>query len=291
MKLLPAIAAELAEWSSGHQYRVPTGYASLDDAMNGGIALGELALVLARSGVGKSYLATNIVARNEATPTVVFSLEMHARYFLSRLTAIAEDTPTWDIEEELRRNGRSPLVERTVGYYPLLAIEDDPSSSIDDMHNSIETHEPRPNLVIVDYLGLVRSFGNTKSEATDQVAQELKNLARDTNTAVVALHQVSRGESRHEKNRSGRSEPVKNEGQWPLSMSDGAYGGEYAADYVVGLYRPSLHPKMGEGDRRAEEHKVFIQLLKNRSGPQLQRDGVLHFWDARTGRIEEYTRP
>ena len=89
----------MSRWATSGLTRVPTGYPLFDSSTNGGIAPGEVVLFLARTSVGKTWWALNMIAnQDETTPMIFFSLEMHARYILQRLAGIASNPPTIDIE-------------------------------------------------------------------------------------------------------------------------------------------------------------------------------------------------
>lgn len=67
--------------------RVPTGFKQLDVILGGGVELGELGLVMATTGKGKSIMLCNLAYWGSAMgyPTVYFTMEMSARQIAQRL--------------------------------------------------------------------------------------------------------------------------------------------------------------------------------------------------------------
>ena len=210
---LQSLSDELSQWALSDIPRVPTGYEIFDSRTSGGIAPGEVMIFLARTGVGKTWFAVNVLANNPTIPAVFFSLEMHGRYVLQRLSSVAQNVSTDQIEATLMRRGKADAVKRTVKEYPLLLLEDEPGLGLNDMLEELdlygEVHGQKPKLVIIDYIELIKSFGQSQQENVDRITWKLKDFARRADVAVIALHQVKRGESRqgvqhHWDPRSGR---------------------------------------------------------------------------------------
>jgi replicative DNA helicase len=283
---LPALREELTHWATSDIPRVPLGYEFFDRRTSGGIAPGEVAIMLARTSVGKTWFAINAVANNPEVPVMFFSLEMHGRYILQRLAAVYGDVGTEHIEATLRRRGNANVIDRTVEEFPLLQLADEPGLGLGDMSDELAEYEKtigmRPVFVVIDYVELVRTFGMSQQENVDRVTWQLKNFAREEDVAVLALHQVKRGESKR---------GVQNQGHMPLTMTDARFGGEMAADYMLGMYRPAMDPNMEPMVRELREPEVRLQFLKTRSGGGIHPDGVYHHWDLRTGRISEVDWP
>ncbi len=274
---LDEVRTELARWATADIVRVPTGFRFFDDRTQGGMAPGQLMFALARTGVGKTWLLTAIACNNPKVPTVFFSLEMHGRYILERLASVYTDTPTKSIEATLRAKGKSHAIDQTVAGLPLLMIEDEPDLGLEDMSEVLEDYAKKYGqpcrLVLLDYLELVRSFGATQMAVVQELARGLKNFAREHDVAVICLHQVKRGEG--------------NNGHKPLDMTDGKFGSEESADYVLGMYKPNLNPTLSQELRESLDNDIRLQFLKTRTGGGIHPDGVQHHWNGETGRISQ----
>lgn len=290
---LGAIVEEHYRWATSTQPRIPLGWNFFDGATSGGIASGEVAMVLAYSGVGKTWIGINIIANNPQIPCVFFSLEMHARMLVQRLAACYCEVPTWQIEQD-SATGRSAALEKIVTDFPFFSVQDEPGTSLKDMAEGIREaqeawHGVRPRVVVVDYLELVRTSGLLSSlEAADKVSREIKNFARAEDVALIVLHQVNSNEmARASGDRNGDYRRVADNGHLPLTRKAARFGADVAADYTVAAFRPSLDPEMPESVRQARQNEIFFQLLKNRGGSTLHLGGVPYQLDLDSWRITE----
>lgn len=286
---LTDVRQDLVAWATSDIPRVPTGYSFIDGPTQGGPAPGELMLFIARTGVGKTWWALNVLAHNPGTPAIFFQLEMHDRYVLKRLAGVYTGTPTKHIEQSLRTQGWSPAVDKTVEDFPLLEIEDRPGIGIPDMIQSTddfaERNGVRPKLLVIDFVELVRSYGATETESVKRLMAGLKDLARETDAVVLALHQVARGAAIK---RRGSDQAYVDEGHRPLTKGSAMHGGEASADYMIGAFRPALDPEMPTFEREARANDFRLQFLKTRGDEEIDTAiAHQHYWDQPTGRILE----
>jgi replicative DNA helicase len=274
---LEAHVNDFVTWASSDIPRIPTGMPVIDTRIRG-VAPGEMLLFLARSGVGKTWWAVNVVANNHLTPTVFISLEMSARYVAQRLAATYCDVSTRLIEERAALGQRHWALEKIIADFPHLAIVDRPRMTWNDIASVVEEISDvwgtRARLVIVDFLELVGGAAAVEQvSVVDKLAQQAKDTARKLEVALVVLHQVSR--------------TAGQEGWKPLSMISGRWGGEISADYLVGAYRPALAPEQPTDDLRI----ICLQLLKSRSGWQTYPQGLPYQINLESGRIRPITEP
>ena len=284
-KPLSVTIGEQLEWARHPLPRIPLGYPMFDGRTSGGAAQGELIQFLARSGVGKTTMALNLinnVCHGQGVPTVFFSLEMHGRYIVQRLAAIAFDEPTARIEKELFDTGRSPHLENLSQLFPRLSIVDEPGLSFRQMGKALQEAEDewgeKVRFVAVDYaelIGGVRSM--TTAEKVDGVMKDAKDFARKHDVLLLLLHQVGRG--------SG------GEGHMPLAATSGRFGGEQAADYILAAYRTHLEPGISHQEMLARQHSFHLQFLKTRGGHEIHPQGVQHIYKPGSMRIEPPAPP
>ena len=275
LRALPELRDELYKWATSDIVRVPIGYSFFDDRTQGGMAPGQVMILLARTGVGKTWFLINVAANNPGVPTVMFSLEMHGRYILERLASVSTGHATTSIEASMRHQGQAPAIETATEAYPLLMVADDPGQGLGDMAEILDSYTERvgvrPRLVLIDYLELIRTWGENQMDSVQGMARALKDFAREYDLALIVLHQVKRGDA--------------NAGHKPLDLTDGKFGGEESADYVLGMFKPSLNPGISQQMREIMDDDIRLQFLKTRTGGGIHPDGVIHHWDGATGRI------
>jgi hypothetical protein len=113
------------------------------------------------------------------------------------------------------------------------------------------TFNTRPEFVVVDYLELL---GGAKASgegylATEMQATMLKDWAKEEAMRVFVLHQANKQEPR-----------------WlPPTDSSARNGGYTEADFVIGMWRPHLDPKLQYVEALSLRESVYFNVLKNRA--------------------------
>jgi replicative DNA helicase len=237
--------------------RVGTGLVARD-AKIGGFYRGNLVLVGGRPGMGKTALATAMalhVALEERQPTVMFSHEMSNNEIgtrqLSQLTGISSKA----ITDGAVTNGElDRLVEATSRLQDApLYLEDAKQPGILNLraHARIaEAKYGKLGLVVVDYIQLLTSGRYADNRVLDvgEISRQLKLLAGELDTCVVALSQLNRALEH-------RAEKVP-------TLADLRESGslEQDADIVLFPYRPS------EYDDSLDPSYSEIHVAKHRNG-------------------------
>lgn len=232
---------------------IPTGFPNLDDTL-AGLQKGNLVILAARPGMGKTALSLNIaqnVAVKENLPVGFFSLEMSKEELIDRLLVSQGDIDAWRLktgrlsEEDFTKlsDAMGELAEAP------LFIDDTPAMSILEMRTKARRLkiEHGLKLIVVDYLQLAkgdRKWDSRVQEVSD-ISQGLKNLSRELKVPVLALSQLSRAIEKR-----GGSKP---------KLADLRESGalEQDADVVMFLFR--------EDEDNLESIKLLI--AKHRNGP------------------------
>ena len=186
-----------------------TGFYDLDKATSG-LHEGELIIIAARPGMGKTAFALNL-ATNAAFTTdkaiAIFNLEMSAEQLVNRMiSAIGQ------IEGDKLKTGMlnhndwkkynealSELADTNI------YIEDNASitaSEIKAKCRRLANSEKGLALVIIDYLQLVTTGGRTESRQVEvsDISRSFKTMAMELKVPVIALAQLSRNAERRESN-------------------------------------------------------------------------------------------
>jgi len=234
----------------------PTGIAEIDskEILNGGLGRGEIGVVTANTGVGKSHwlvaMGANAMRAGKSVLHYTFELTEQAvglRYDANLCAISASDvidhkksvTEFYEKNEDL---GRLIIKEYPTG-----------SASVVTIKNHIEKLALRnfkPSVIIVDYADIMRSTRSYDSlrHELKLIYEELRNLAMELNIPVWTASQANRD--------SANSDIVGLE-----NMSE-AYGKAMVADFVVSLSRKATEKATGSG-------RLFI--AKNRAG----KDGIV----------------
>ena len=200
---------------------VETGFRQFDRLTNG-LHGGELIVLAARPGVGKSALSMNMVenvAKNGGT-VAVFSLEMSNEQLVERMLSSMSAVPLEYIKSGKLPNGETDLAR-------LRAAQDVICSTMQLYGNDYANIRPSEitsqcrrlkaqhglDLVVIDYIQLMTSdlFGRNSSrqEEVQNITRSLKLMAKELNVPVIALSQLKRdAEIRNIKGEKGASEPV-----------------------------------------------------------------------------------
>ncbi len=249
---------------------VPTGFQDLD-ALTNGLHGGQMIIVAARPGVGKSTLALDFVrscsiAHNKAA--VIFSLEMSKSEIVMRMLSAEAEVRLSDMRSgRLTEQDWGKLVT-TIGQIEQAPIFIDDSATLTMMEIRSKARKLKQKhdlqLVVVDYLQLMSSGKKTESrqQEVSEFSRQLKLLAKELDVPLVAISQLNRGpESRTDKR---------------PQVADLRESGslEQDADMVMLLYRPDSQDK---DDTRAGEADII--LAKHRGGPidTVQVAHQLHF--------------
>ncbi|HZN93453.1 MAG TPA: replicative DNA helicase [Myxococcales bacterium] len=247
---------------------ISTGYIDLDQQLTG-LHAGELIILAARPGVGKTSLAMNIatnVALDRQQPRAVgiFSLEMPADQLLMRLLACAAR-----VDMKKLRGGRlsthdEEKFQEVAGslYNAPLYIDDTGALSPFDLRakaRRLKQKDPSLGLLIVDYLQLMHQRGKVESRQIEvsEISRALKQLAKELGVPIIALSQLNR---KVEERKGGK----------PM-LSDLRESGaiEQDADVVLFIHKDE-NPGDGEGGGgEVRQGAVPVELIvaKQRNGP------------------------
>ena len=236
---------------------VPTGFRELDDVTNG-LQPGQLVLIAARPGLGKSTLALDFArasALRANVPTVFFSLEMSASEISQRLLAAETSVPLSVIRKskELSAEGwkRINSVQARIGDTPLY-IDDSPNLTLSEIRAKCRRLKAQRGikLVIIDYLQLLTSGKKVENrqQEVSEFSRSLKLLAKELDVPIVALSQLNRG-------------PEQSQDKRPLLSHLRESGSlEQDADIVLLLHR-ERQTEQGQNTNDAE-----ILIAKHRNG-------------------------
>jgi replicative DNA helicase len=184
----------------GAMVGVPTGFEDLDRLTNG-LHPGQLIIVAARPGLGKSTLGLDFARaasiKNQLT-SVIFSLEMTRTEITMRLLSAEARVALHHMRTgQMSDDDWNRIARRTgeVSNAPLF-IDDSPNMSMMEIRAKARRLKQRHDLrlLIVDYLQLMQSAKRVESRQVEvaEFSRSLKLLAKELEIPVVALSQLNR---------------------------------------------------------------------------------------------------
>jgi replicative DNA helicase len=265
-----------SEWQIAAE--VPTGLESLDRKLNSGLGRGDLTLLAARPGMGKSSMALSFAlgaAIGYNAGVAIFSLEMAAQQLLGRMLSIQSGVPYILVKEERATPQQLAQVGRAMGEIAEanIWIDETPGLSTLEMRSRVRQlrRTKQVDLIIVDHLQLVGGHErDTPVAKMGKISGAMKGLARELNVPVVALSQLSRAVD----NRSDKR---------PILVDLRESGSlEQDADNVLFIYRESYYDKAALSQDRAD-----VIIAKQRNG---ETGMVSFYWDAPSTRFYDLGR-
>jgi replicative DNA helicase len=251
---------------------LPTGFADLD-RMTGGLYPGDLTIVAARPGMGKSAFLTSLLmnitrlrAGAEPPAGAMFSLEMPRSQIAMRFAVHEALVSMQRVRTgSLARDEWQKLVTGSADMATVPLWIDDTAnlgllelrSMIRKLKREIEsgaTGIPSKKLGVVgvDYIQLMQGIarrGGTREEEVASLSRGLKALAKDEDIPIVALAQLNRNLEKNKDKRPGLAD---------LRESGSI---EQDADNVFFLYRESYY------DKEANREETELIVGKQRNGP------------------------
>ena len=240
----------------------------LDELIGGGLSPGELAVVIAPPGGGKSMALVKFAstALLQGKKVVYYTFELSEEVVGQRFDACLADIMlkhVWDYPEYIterlgelaKLGGGLKIKEFTEGGVTVNTIK---------AHiKTLEIEGFVPDIIFVDYLGLMKPLGSyaEKRHALTDIAESLRNIANNYGIPVWTAHQTNRTAIQEERINTAH-----------IGESLGIVA---TVDLALGLGRP---------DEMKEDNRAMLGIIKNRLG----QDGVyrLLIFDARRVFIE-----
>lgn len=185
---------EEIEKSKGDMEFMKTGFSKLDKHLDGGFLRKELVIVGAHTGIGKSYIASQLLFNiaKQGFKSTYFSLEISNEMIVSRLLGAVSNIKSTRIRAGLLN--KKELQDKLEARGKLLAYNDyvDLYDDIYELEKILDIiRATKPDFVVVDFVQ------NVYSEITDErlrltnTALRLQQVAKEVNCCVLVLSQLS----------------------------------------------------------------------------------------------------
>ncbi len=258
-EILPDVITEIETngKTDGTPVGLKTGFADLDDKLMG-LRPGQMIIVAARPGMGKSTLAMDICRYNaivEKRPVAFFSLEMNRNELVQRtLSAQSDIFLSKLIRGDLNQNEWNKLVQTMteIGDCPLI-VDDSPNLTMTEIRaKARRLHQQQGiELIVIDYLQLLTSGGKiveSRQQEVSEFSRAIKLLAKELKIPIIAVAQLNRNpEARQDKR---------------PQVADLRESGSLEQDADVILL---IHRQVEAGIEDAPPSEIIVG--KNRSGP------------------------
>jgi replicative DNA helicase len=159
---------------------------------------GELVTIIADTGVGKTMLLQNL-ARNTRLTTLLFEMELPETLTFERFVGMETEMTGAEVASRYR-TGDKPQWKG--GSIDNIHVCSESRLTIQRIEEIIQKAGLKiggnPQLVLLDYVQLVQGTGGSRYERMSGIAEELKVLAKSTNTIVVIASQVARNAGEEE---------------------------------------------------------------------------------------------
>lgn len=215
---------------------IPTGLTAIDEMLDGGMRGGQLIVIGARPGMGKSALAKTVglhVSMNLGLPVGEFSMEMQNREGGQRAVSSVSRIPLHALRRPERMSDlqwsdltRGVEMLRQIPFYS----NDRGGLNINQVRSKARALRRKRGLrlLIVDYLQLMSGTDPRmpRTYQLEEASRGLKSLAKELDMPVIALVQVNRGVEK-ETDQMPRPSDIKDCGSI-----------EQDADVILFLHRP-----------------------------------------------------
>lgn len=235
-----------------------TGFNRLDGLTNG-FRPGQMVIVAARPGVGKSTIGVDFMRHLsivERVPTLMFSLEMSQDEINERILAAESGVTLTDIRAGRLGAEAWQRIEKAKGVIENAPMHVDatPETTIVDIIAKTKMMVARygVRLVVIDYLQLLSSGGRRAESRQQEVSQwsrQIKLLSKSAGIPIITVAQLNRGPENRD---GGKPKPSD-------LRESGAL--EQDADIILLLHRDEIRNPDSE---KAGEVEVIVG--KNRGG-------------------------
>ena len=226
----------------------PTPWDIINELMQGGLGQGELGVVVAPAGIGKSWVlsALGAYAISQKLNVVHYTLELNESYVGLRYDSIVRGVEGQNLKyhkEEVQEKLFNLDGKLTIKYYPTKTCT---VNTLGAHLKKVTSFGGEINMVLVDYADIMRDVNKTTEmrHALGNIYEDLRGLAGELQVPIWTASQA---------NRSALDEDVIE-----ATKVAESYAKVMTADFVMSLSR-KVEDKIGNTGR--------FHVIKNRFGP------------------------
>lgn len=221
----------------------------INELTDGGLGKGELGVMVAPAGIGKSWALMNVGAHlvKKGKTVIHYTLELNEAYVGLRYDSVITGIANQNLkhyQEDVKAQLEGITGELIIKHYPTKSV------GVMGIRSHVEKcimQDKKPDCIIVDYADLLRGHGQEKRHELEGIYEDLRGMAGEYEIPVWTASQA---------NRSALEEDVID-----ASKISESYGKVMVADFVLSLSRKIQDKLAGTGR---------WHVIKNRFGP----DGI-----------------
>ena len=260
---------------------IDTGFHQLNE-MTKGFKHGDLIIIAARPGMGKTTICLNLMNHvlMRGSGVVFFSLEMPAEQIMLRMLSAKTSIPLQNImtakmdDEEWSRlsDACDDMANRKLFVYDSGYVN---IHQIRTQMRKLKSSHPEITLCVIDYIGLMMATSNFSDRHLQiaEISRGLKLLARELNMPIIALSQLNRSlESRANKR--------------PM-LSDLRESGaiEQDADMILFVYRDEVYREQEEKEAEKKAHAEGKEYVRKFVPNKIEEDAEIIVGKNRNGPV------
>jgi len=237
-----------ARYEESARVTSPTPWDIMNELMQGGLGAGELGVVVAPAGIGKSWVlsAMGAYAISQGLNVVHYTLELNEAYVGLRYDSIFTGVESQNLKyhkEEVMEKLFKLEGNLTIKYYPTKACT---VNTLSAHLKKVTTFGEKVDMVLVDYADIMKDVSKAQEmrHALGNIYEDLRGMAGELQVPVWTASQA---------NRSALDEDVIE-----ASKVAESYSKVMTADFVMSLSR-KIEDKIGNTGR--------FHVIKNRFGP------------------------
>ena len=238
-----------ARYTDAVRFVQPTPWDVINELTDGGLGKGELGVMVAPAGIGKSWALMNVGAHliKQGKTVVHYTLELNEAYVGLRYDSVITGIANQNLkhyQEDIKATLSKIKGELIIKHYPTKSV------GVMGIRAHIEKcimQDKKPDVIIVEYADLLRGHGQEKRHELEGIYEDLRGMAGEYEIPVWTASQA---------NRSALEEDVID-----ASKVSESYGKVMVADFVLSLSRKVQDKLAGTGR---------WHVIKNRFGP----DGI-----------------
>jgi len=237
-----------ARYEESARVTSPTPWDIMNELMQGGLGAGELGVVVAPAGIGKSWVLSSMgaYALSQGLNVVHYTLELNEAYVGLRYDSIFSGVESQNLKyhkEEVMEKLFKLEGDLTIKYYPTKSCT---VNTLSAHLKKVVTFGKKVDMVLVDYADIMKDIGKAQEmrHALGNIYEDLRGMAGELQVPVWTASQA---------NRSALDEDVIE-----ASKVAESYSKVMTADFVMSLSR-KIEDKIGNTGR--------FHVIKNRFGP------------------------